>query len=203
MRSNSTRRAAGLALAAAVVLAPATAGAETLKFDPAHTNVGFTIRHLFTKVNGRFRKFEGTIELDEKNFANSKVTASIQADSIDTNVEGRDKDLRSKRFFDVEKYPAITFTSTAIADVSGDKGKIKGLLTMHGVQKEVVLDAEFLGKGKDPYGNMRWGFHGTTRLNRKDYGLTWNEVIEGGGVLVGDDVDITLDVEAIQPPPQG
>lgn len=184
-------------------LAPGTASAQATKLsiDPQHSTVGFRVRHLFTKVSGQFRVFEGSIDFDHKSLAASKVSVTIQPASVDTNVEARDKDLRSKRFFDVEKYPTLTFTSTAITDVSGDGAKIKGLLTIHGVSREVVLDAQYLGSAKDPWGNQRYGFHAETKINRKDFGMTWNEVIEAGGVLVGDEVEIVLDVEALPAKP--
>lgn len=189
-------------VAAVLALGAVAVRGETLQIDRNHTSVGFSVRHIFTKVNGRFGEFEGTIDLDEKNPAGSKVNVTIQAASIDTSVEARDKDLRSPRFFEVEKYPTLSFVSTAVSDVSGDKAKVKGTLTMHGVSKEVVLDTELLGKAKDPWGNVRYGFHATTRVNRKDFGLTWNQVLESGGMLVGDDIDITLDVEAMAPKPK-
>lgn len=186
-------------LSVAVVLTAAAAPAEPLELtiDSQHSTVGFRVRHLFTKVNGQFRGFEGTIDFDQKRLATSKVTVTIKAETIDTNVENRDKDLRSARFFDVAKYPELTFVSAGITDVVGGKGRIKGALTMHGVSREVVLDAEFLGAGKDPWGNQRYGFHAETKVNRKDFGMAWNEVIEAGGVLVGDEVEIVLDVEAV------
>ena len=183
-------------LAAAVAAAPGAVRAETLKIDPNHSAVGFTVRHLLIRVPGRFNKFEGTIDLDEKNLAASKVSATIQAASIDTSSEARDKDLRGPEHFDVGKFPTLTFTTTAITDVQGNKGKIRGKLRIHGVEKEVILAAEFLGKAKDPWGNVKWGFHATTTVSRKDYGMTWNKVLETGGLLVGDEVEISLDVEA-------
>jgi polyisoprenoid-binding protein YceI len=187
------------AVGTALALAATLASAETtrLSIDPQHSTVGFRVRHLVTKVSGQFRGFEGTIELDAQSLAASKVAVTIQAATIDTNVEARDKDLRSARFFDVAKYPTLSFTSTGITDVAGNKGRIKGTLTMHGVSREVVLDAEFLGAGKDPWGNQRFGFHAQAKVNRKDFGMAWNEVIEAGGVLVGDEVEISLDVEAV------
>jgi len=194
------QRGAVLAVLAMLLSLPgAQARAEALKLsvDPQHSTVGFRVRHLFTKVNGQFRGFEGTIEFDPKNLAASKVAATIRASTIDTNVEARDQDLRSARFFDVAQYPTLSFASTGIADVSGTRGRIKGILTMRGVPREVVLEAEFLGSGKDPWGNQRYGFHGETKVNRKDFGMAWNEVIEAGGVLVGDEVEIVLDVEAV------
>ena len=121
----------------------------------------------------------------------------IQVASIDTNVEARDKDLRSDRFFDAEQFPTLEFTSTSVVAVSETKFKAKGFLTMHGVKKEVVLDIEFLGKGNDPWGNLRYGFHASTVVNRKDFGMQWNEVLETGGMLVGEEVTISLDMEAL------
>ena len=187
----------GVLAALGLLLIPMSATAETLKIDADHSSVTFKVRHLFTKVQGRFQKFEGSVDFDEKNLAASKVSATIQAVSVDTNVEARDKDLRSKRFFDVERYPTLTFASSAVTDTAGNKGKVRGTLTMHGVSKEVLLETEFLGKGKDPWGNTRYGFHAETKVNRKDFGMAWNEAVEAGGVLVGDEVEISLDVEAV------
>ncbi len=186
-------------LLGAVIATPAApaASAVGLNIDRDHSSIGFSVRHLFTRVNGQFNEFEGTIEFDEKRVARSKVNFVIQAASVDTNVEARDKDLRSDRFFDAEQFPTLEFTSTSVAAVSETKFKVKGFLTMHGVKKEVVLDAEFLGKGNDPWGNLRYGFHASTVVNRKDFGMQWNEVLETGGVLVGEEVTITLDLEAM------
>ncbi|HET6371785.1 MAG TPA: YceI family protein [Candidatus Polarisedimenticolia bacterium] len=186
-----------LAVALWSIAAPATAYAARVTIDPDHSNVGFNVRHLFTKVTGRFREFSGTILFEEDNPTASKVTATIQAASIDTNVETRDKDLRSPRFFDVEKFPTLTFQSGSVERAPNGRLVITGTLTMHGVAKEIALDAEFLGKGIDPWGNIRYGFHAVTKVNRKDFGMRWNEAIETGGVLVGDDVEIILDIEAI------
>ena len=195
-REWSRRAAVAAALAAAVVLGAGPAEAESLEIDLQHSTISFKVRHLFTKVLGRFNDFSGSIEISEDDLVASSVKASIKVESIDTNVEGRDKDLRSKRFFNVEEYPTIEFESTEITNVSGKGGKIVGTLTMHGVSREVVLEAEFLGKGKDPWGNLRYGFTASTTVNRKDYGMTWNEIVEAGGVLVGDEIEITLDIEA-------
>ena len=183
----------------AVGIAAAEAGSEaqTLKIDPQHSNVGFQVRHIFTKVSGRFREFEGSLRFDDKNPAISSVEVTIKTASIDTNVEARDKDLRSPRFFEVEKHPTISFKSTAVQPIDEKKAKIKGILTMHGVSKEVTLDAEYLGKLKDPWGNLRYGFHAEASVDRRDFGLTWNEALEAGAVLVGEQVDILLDVEGI------
>jgi len=176
------------------------AAAATYRVDPAHSSVLFHIRHLFTTVTGRFSTFEGTIVYDDKQAAATKVDGSIDAASIDTNVKKRDDHLRSADFFDVEKFPKIAFQSAGVSDLdaSGHKGKMHGALTMHGVTKPVVLDVAFLGKGKDPGGKERAGFHATTTVDRKQFGLTWNKAVESGGLLVGDDVTIEIDVEAIQ-----
>lgn len=183
--------------AGGIAVAEAGSEAQTLKIDPQHSNVGFQVRHIFTKVSGRLREFEGSLRFDEKNPAASSVEVAIKTASIDTNVEARDKDLRSPRFFEVEKYPTITFKSTAVQPIDEKKAKIKGILTMHGVSKEVTLDAEYLGKLKDPWGNVRYGFHAETSIDRREFGLTWNEALEAGAVLVGEQVDILLDVEGI------
>lgn len=183
--------------AGGIAVAEAGGEAQTLKIDPQHSNVGFQVRHIFTKVSGRFREFEGSLRFDEKNPAASSVEVTIKTASIDTNVEARDKDLRSPRFFEVEKYPTITFKSTAVQPIDQKKAKIKGILSMHGVSKEVTLDAEYLGKLKDPWGNVRYGFHAETSIDRREFGLTWNEALEAGAVLVGEQVDILLDVEGI------
>lgn len=198
-RVRAVRRTRNTLLLTAASLVATTVLAEPLRLsiDAQHSSIGFRVRHLFTRVAGQFRTFEGRIDFDDRDLAASKVAVTIQAESIDTNVEARDKDLRSARFFDVAKHPTLTFTSTRITDVEGDRGRISGILTMHGVSREVVLDAEFLGAGKDPWGNQRYGFHAETRINRKDFGMAWNEVVEAGGVLVGDEVEITLDVEAV------
>jgi polyisoprenoid-binding protein YceI len=173
---------------------------DTYAVDPAHTSVQFRVRHLFTSVTGRFQMFEGKVVYDDQDPTKTEVQGSIDAASINTNVDKRDNHLRSADFFDVEKYPKITFQSTGVSDVdsSGKKGKMTGTLTLHGVSRPVVLDVSFLGKGKDPGGKERAGFHGTTTINRKDFGLTWNKALESGGVLVGDEVTIDIDVEGVR-----
>ena len=197
IRNELSRHAAvAVAVVAALAFGGGTAEAASLEIDLEHSTVSFKVRHLFTKVQGRFNDFSGSIEIAEGDLVASSVKASIKVESIDTNVEARDKDLRSKRFFNVEKYPTIEFESTEITSVSGRRGKIVGTLTMHGVSREVVLEAEFLGKGKDPWGNVRYGFTASTTISREDYGMTWNEVIEAGGVLVGDEIEIEFEIEA-------
>jgi polyisoprenoid-binding protein YceI len=186
-------------LSSLLLLSPAVSSAVQYKVDPAHTAVTFQVRHLFSKVNGRFDKFAGKIDFDPAQPEKTRVEGSIDVASINTNEEKRDKHLRSKDFFQVEKYPQITFASTGVSDVDMAKktGKLHGNLTIRGVEKPVVLDVVFLGAGKDPWGNVRAGFTAKTTINRKDYGLTWNETLETGGVLVGDGIDIEIDAEGL------
>lgn len=186
-----------LVLAVGMWLA-APAWAATYKIDQDHTTVSFKIRHLFSKVEGVFRDFAGTIDYEPDHPEQWKVEATIQAASIDTRVDKRDAHLRSKDFFDVEKYPAITFKSTGVTDATASHAKLNGLLTIHGVEKPVTLDVDIHGVGKDPWGNIRAGFTATTKINRKDFGVMWNQTLETGQLLVGEEVDITLEVEGIQ-----
>jgi len=184
-----------------VAWTPAVEAAQ-YKVDPAHTSVTFQVRHLFTKVTGRFDRFDGTIDFDPAHPEQAKVAGSIDAASISTNNEKRDQDLRSDRFFDVERFPKITFTSTAVTQVDAAKqvGRMEGRLTIHGVERPVVLEVAYLGAGKDPWGNQRAGFSGRTTIDRKDFGLSWNEALETGGVLVGDEVTIDLEIEGTPGP---
>jgi polyisoprenoid-binding protein YceI len=176
---------------------PAATRAASYQVDPEHTSVTFTVRHLLTRVKGRFDRFKGRITFDPAQPEQAKVEGTIDVASINTNVEERDKDLRSARFFDVEKFPKISFVTTKISDISADKksGKMLGKLTMHGVERPLTLDVSFLGEAKDPWGNVRAAFTATTTINRKDFGLTWNETLETGGVLVGDEITIEIDAE--------
>ena len=193
------RRSATRLFTALLVFAFAhTAHATTWTVDPAHTTVGFTVSHLFTSVHGRFDRFDGTIEFDPDQPEAMVVRGSIEAASINTHQEKRDKHLRSSDFFDVEKYKTLEFESTGgLTDFQGKRGKLAGTLTIHGVSKPVVLDVAFLGQGSDPWGNVRAGFTATLTINRKDYGLNWNELLETGGFLVGDEVEIRIDAEGM------
>lgn len=178
------------------------AGAATYEIDPEHTTVGFQVRHLFTSVSGRFGKFDGKIVFDPAQPEGASVSGSIAVASIDTDVEERDDDLRSTRFFDAARYPTITFTATGLRRVTKDpksgqvSGALEGKLAMHGVERPVALDVKYLGEGKDPWGNVKAGFSARTKINRKDFGLSWNETLETGGVLVGEEVEISIDAEA-------
>jgi polyisoprenoid-binding protein YceI len=179
---------------------PTLALASTWNIDPDHSNIGFKIKHLMvTNVNGNFNKFNGVVEIDDKDITKSTVQVTIDTNSINTNVQKRDEHLRSADFFDVAKYPTMTFVSKKVAKTGTDKLKVTGDLTLHGVTKEVVLDVEGpTVESKDPWGNIRKGATATTKINRKDFGLLWNAALETGGVLVGDDVNIILEIEMIK-----
>lgn len=183
-------------------LVPGAALATTYKVDPEHTSVTFRVRHLLTYVTGRFDRFEGTITFDPAQPDQTKVLGAIDVASVNTNVEERDTDLRSRRFFDAAQYPKITFVSTGVSDLDATRknGKLHGRLTIHGVEKPVVLEVSYLGEGKDPWGNRRAGFSAHTTINRKDFGLMWNETLETGGVLVGDDIRIEIEAEGMVEP---
>jgi polyisoprenoid-binding protein YceI len=192
------RRVAVLALFA-LLASPLASFAAEYKVDKAHTTVSFKIRHLFTNVAGRFDDFDGSVVFDPAAFADATVSGTIQVASINTNNEKRDTHLRSADFFDAEKYPTITFKSTKITDIDDAKksAKLHGNLTMHGVEKPIVLDVAYLGTGKDPWGNTRGGFSATTQLNRKDFGITWNETLESGGLLLGEEVEVEINFEGM------
>jgi polyisoprenoid-binding protein YceI len=170
--------------------------AQSYKIDKSHSEAVFQVRHLITKVRGRFSDFEGTIQFDEANPAQSSAAFSIKAASIDTNEPDRDKHLRSDDFFAVEKHPTISFKSTRIK-ANGKQIEVTGPLTIRGVSKEITLPVTYLGGAKDPWGNQRAGFETEITLNRKDFGLNWNAALEAGGFLVGDDVKINLSIQAV------
>ena len=169
----------------------------TYGIDKAHSEVAFQVRHLLTKVRGRFSDFSGTIEYDEENPEHSSVNIDIQAASIDTNERDRNAHLRSADFFEVDKFPTLVFRSTGIRRKGDDRFDVSGQLTIHGVTKPVTFDVTLLGKAKDPWGNERIAFEADGTVNRKDFGLTWNAALETGGFLVGDEVRISLSVQAV------
>ncbi len=168
----------------------------TWNIDPAHSSASFSIKHMMiAKVHGGFEKLSGTLQYDAANPAQASVEASIDAASINTREAQRDGHLRSADFFDVEKFPTLSFKSTKV-EADGDDLKVTGLLKIKDVSKEVVFAVEGpTAELKDPYGNLKIGVSATTKIKRKDFGLTWNAALEAGGVLVGDDVTITLDVQ--------
>jgi len=183
-----------LAFVAALLFAASATAQDTWKIDPAHSAAQFSVRHLgISTVRGAFTKVSGSAQFDEANPGKSSVQATIDAASVDTRVEMRDKDLRSPNFLDVEKYPTITFQSKKAEAAGQGKLKVTGDLTIHGVTKEVVLDVDGLSTAmKDPWGNMRRGASATTKINRKDFGVS------GAPAAVSDEITITLDIEMIQ-----
>jgi len=189
------RRTTVATLALLVGLAGIASAADTWTIDKAHSEVNFKIKHLMSKVSGRFADFDATITTDFNNLGASGVTFTIQAASIDTANADRDKHLRSPDFFDVEKFPTITFTSSKITKTGDDSFDVTGILTMHGVSKEITLPVTFLGAGQDPWGNTKAGFEITTTLSRTDYGIVWNKALETGGFLLGNEVEVTINLE--------
>lgn len=177
---------------------PDTTTQPTWSIDPVHSQVEFGVRHMMlSTVKGYLPELSGRVILDEDDPTASTVEVEIDASSIDTRNEDRDTHLRSDDFLNVAEHPHITFESTRI-ETDGEDLHVTGDLTIRGETREVVLDVERLGEGVDPWGNDRLGFRGTTKVNRKDFGLTWNQALEAGGVLVGDEVRITLDVQVVR-----
>ena len=195
-------RAISVAVLAATLSLPTAAATSIWQIDPNHSAAQFAVRHLaISTVRGAFTKVNGTIQLDDKDISKSLVDVTIDAASVDTRVPNRDKDLRSDHFFDVEKYPTLTFKSTRVEQAEPGKLKVTGDLTVHGVTRQVVLDVEGpTAAVKDPWGNQRAAANATTKINRQDFGVKWNATMEGGGLVVGDDVAITIDVEMVQKP---
>jgi len=169
----------------------------TWNIDQTHSTIGFSIRHMvFSKVRGRFLKYTGAIQLDD-DLAKSWVEVTIDATTIDTGTPQRDNHLRSPDFFDVEKFPELRFRSTRVEDLGAGRLRVIGDLTIRETTREIALDADAAGRGMDPWGNERIGFVAKTSIDRKDFGLQWNQLLEAGGVLVGDRVDLELDVQAV------
>ena len=187
-------------LVAALTLAsPAVAAPVTWKVDPAHTEVGFDVRHFFTKVHGVFHDTQGTIVFDEQDPIAIKVDASARVASVDTGNRNRDSDLQTPDFFNAATDSILSFRSTKVEKTGKSKYKVTGDLTMRGVTKQVVFDAEFLGSSTVSVEGKSWGakagFSATTVVNRQDYGIKWNKALDNGGMMVGDDVTITLNIE--------
>lgn len=168
--------------------------------DPVHSVVEFKVKHMMiSNVKGQFSKITGVLSLNEANPESSTVEATIDVDSIDTRDAQRDAHLKSADFLDAEQFPTITFKSTSVKRTGPEAGKVEGDLTIHGVTRRVVLDVEGpTAPGKDPWGNTRVGVTATTKISRKDFGLTWNAALETGGVLVGDEVTVNLDVQFVK-----
>jgi polyisoprenoid-binding protein YceI len=184
----------------AILALPALSTAETWSIDPDHSSIGFKVRHMMvSNVKGTFGTFNGAAEVDEKDITRSKLSVTIDTASINTGVLKRDEHLRSADFFDMAKYPIMTYVSKKVEKNGNDRLKIYGDLTLRGITKPVVLDVEGPTKVyKDPQGKLRRGASATATINRKDFGLTWNKVIEAGGVLVGEEVYISLEVEFVK-----
>lgn len=184
-------------LAIALLLVTPATFAATYQIDPAHTQIHFTIPHLVVfKVRGNFNEFAGTVEADVTGRTLSAASATIQVAAIDTRNQKRDDHLRSADFFDAAKYPEMTFVSKSV-EGSGSNITVTGDLTIKGITQQVVLQGGFLGATTDPWGNQRAGFEAVGKINRKDFGLTWNKALETGGMVVGDELEIGLEVEAI------
>lgn len=190
---------------ATAAIAVATSGAvqaETYHIDVTHSQVTFKVKHLgISTVTGTFGVFEGSLDLDPESMTLSRAAATIDAASIDTGVEKRDEHLRSADFFDVAKFPQIVFVSRGI-EPEGDELTIAGDLTLHGVTKRIELAAEITGAATDPWGNERVAIRASTAINRKDFGLGWNQVLETGGLLVGEEVQIELEVQGVKQAPK-
>jgi polyisoprenoid-binding protein YceI len=177
-------------------------GTTRWHLDPAHTTIEFAVKHMmFTTVRGRFKTFTGTVQIDERNPNNSRVDLTIDAASLDTGVADRDTHLRSADFLDVEKYPKITFRSTRVDGAhnkEGDRFRVTGDLEIRGTAMPVTLDATFEGVGKDPWGKQRAGFAAQTEIDRREWGLRWNQALETGGVLVANKVKIEVEAQAVK-----
>ena len=201
MNRHMISRLAGVFTAVFLLVVPTLALASTWNIDPEHSAVEFKVRHLMvSNVKGVFGKVAGVVTVDDKDLTKSSVSATIDTASIDTGVAKRDTHLKSADFLEVDKYPTMTFVSTQIVK-SGNTGgfKLIGDLTLHGVTRKVALDVEGPAPQiKDPMGNIRSGASATAKINRKDFGLTWNKVLEAGGVAVGDEVVINIEVELIK-----
>ena len=179
---------------------PAGAATSTWQIDPQHSSAQFAVRHLgLSTVRGAFSKLSGTMVRDDQDITNSSVEVTIDVNTVDTREPDRDKDLRSERFFDVAHFPTMTFKSKKVEQVAPGKLRVTGDLTIRGTTREVTLDVDGpTAPVKDPWGNQRLAATATTKINRQDYGVKWNAKLDNGGVVVGDEVNITLDVEMIQ-----
>lgn len=172
---------------------------STWKIDSTHSSIGFSVRHMvFAKVRGHFKSYQGHIEMDPENLSAASVEVTIDASSIDTGTDPRDEHLRSADFLDVDTHPEIRFRSTRVVKKSDDAYEVHGDLTIRDVTRPVVLDTRVGGLGKDPWGQERAGFSASTDILRSEYGLTWNQALEAGGVLVGDKLELTFDVQAVR-----
>ncbi|HUL34581.1 MAG TPA: YceI family protein [Candidatus Eisenbacteria bacterium] len=198
----AVRKFIAIAGLAAGFILPAAAETITYQIDPRHSSANFTVTHLLiSKVPGEFHGVTGTIVVDNSDITKSSVNVTIDANTVNTNEPDRDKDLKSPNFFDVARYPTITFKSTKVEKNADGTLKIAGDLTIHGVTRSVVLNATAPKPPiKDPWGLTRTGSSASTMIDRKDYGITWDKTLDGGGAIVSDEVNITLNVEMVVPP---
>ena len=185
-------------LVPALLLALPAVAQDVYKIDAAHSEVGFKVRHILSKTPGRFSKFEGTIAVNAKDMAKSSVDVTIDAKSISTDNPSRDQHLNSPDFFDTAKFPTLTFKSTAVVDKGNGQLEVTGDFTMHGVTKRIVVPVVALGATKDPWGNIRGGWEASFKVNRKDFGIVWNKVLDNGSGMLGDEVEISLNFEAVK-----
>jgi polyisoprenoid-binding protein YceI len=189
------RRLGAVVFVAGLLASPVLA-ADTYVFDKNHSEAAFQVRHIVTRVRGKFADISGTIQVDKDKPEASSVEFAAKTTSVDTGVADRDKHLRSPDFFDVEKFPEMTFKSTKVKAVGQDRYEVTGTFTLHGVQKELTLPVTFLGFAKDPWGHETAGFETSVTLNRKDFGMVWNKTLDNGGLFLGDEVYVTVNVEA-------
>ncbi len=196
MGQSLSRLTIAAALATALAIS-SPAATTTWQIDPAHTAAGFSVKHMMiATVRGQFKGVTGTVNWDDQDINKSSVDVTIDTNTVDTGEPKRDADLKSANFFDVANYPTITFKSTKIEQISAGKMKVTGNLTIHGITKQVVLDVEGpSGAIKDPWGKTRVALNATTTVNRMDYGVKWNAKLDGGGMVVSDDVNISIDLE--------
>lgn len=188
-----------LLLAVLVLAFSMNAQVNNWSIDKAHSSISFSVSHMvISEVDGRFDKFEGTVTNSKDDFTNAKIQLSIDIASINTGDEKRDKHLKNPDFFDAEKFPKMTFVSSSMKKTTANNYKLIGNLTMHGVTKKVTLDAKYGGTIKDPWGNTKAGFKITGTLNRTDFGLKYNSVMEAGGVMIGEEIEITCKIEIIK-----
>jgi len=206
VKNPSTRIISIAGIAALVLLSsvPALAATTEWKIDPQHTAAQFSVRHLaISTVRGAFSKVNGTVLVDDQNLSKSAVNVTIDVSTVDTREPARDKDLRSDHFFDVEHFPTMTFKSTSVEQVSPGKLRVIGDLTIRGTTRQVALDVDGpTAPVKDPWGNQRAAVNATTKINRQDFGVKWNATMDNGGVVVGDDINITIDAEMIKQAPK-
>lgn len=171
---------------------------ETFVIDADHSEVGFSVRHLMSRARGRFERFSGEIQLDREQPERSSVVFEVDAASIDTRQADRDAHLRSADFFDVERYPVVRFTSREISKLDDEHYRVEGVLDLHGIARPITLEVTWLGVGPDPWGNERAGFSTEAVIRRKEFGMIWNAALDNGGVILGDKVDLTIDLETIR-----